>query len=97
MARTELVTDAEALRSVLDRLNDDGVDPTVSGIDDNGQAFLVSLEGPYADREEVLFGTPWSGERDWVTGVRCEDCGAHHTFVTDDLAYPVTILVQEVG
>lgn len=84
--------DAEALRGHLDRLNDAGLKSETVGMGANGESFLVVLSGPYADREEVFFGSPWDAETDWSTGLRCDECCTHEAFALDDIAFPAVIL-----
>lgn len=81
------------LRRHLDDLNDAGVSPIAVGVDAIDQPFLITLVGPYAEREDVFFDSPWQREHDHG-GVpsRCEDCDAYsHTI--DHLRFPVTVVV----
>lgn len=91
------ISTVEELREHLDALNDEGNDPTAVGVDANGAPFLITLEGPYADRAEVFYGSPWSSERDWVSGLRCDDCMTHHAFTIEDVQLPVVIMGPDSG
>lgn len=92
--------DRDRLRRHLDGLNDSGKNPICTGIASNGQPFLITLVGAYAEYEEVFFDSPWQSDTDhgkrvdgeWVPHPpRCEDCGAQ-VYGIEDLSYPVTIL-----
>lgn len=94
------LTTADELRQHLDDLNEAGTTPTAVGIDALGRPFLITLYGPYADTEHVLFDSPWQGDvsygervnGEWVPKKPwCEDCdGMVHA--TSDLAFPVVVL-----
>lgn len=93
MTTGSVFANTDALRDHLDALNESGTDPTVAGIDANGRAFLITLQGPYAETEAVLFGVPWDGEIDWNSPLRCSECGCHEAFGIQDLTYPVRLAV----
>jgi hypothetical protein len=84
--------DEEALRGHLDALNESGNTPVAVGIDGVGAPFLITLVGPYAESEDVLFDSPWQSDVDWRDGhSNCEDCrGWSHGI--DNLRYPVTVM-----
>lgn len=80
------------LRRHLDDLNESGVLPVVVGLTRDGAPFLITLVGPYAEREDVLFDSPWQREVSYDVPPRCEDCdGVSHTM--DHLRFPVTVVV----
>lgn len=95
-----IFADREGLRLHLDNLNEDGKQPTAVGLDSTPRPFLITLVGPYAEGEEVLFDSPWQsdvGYGDLVDGKwvpkkpRCAECnGIVHEI--EDLRYPVTVL-----
>ena len=90
-----VLADAEALREHLDALNEHGVTPLAVGIDAWANPFLITLVGPYADGEHVLFDSPWQGDTDWRNGERvCEDCRGHVHGI-GDLRYPVTLMANQ--
>lgn len=94
--------DEDALRDHLDALNEEGEITVVVGWDTTPQPFLITLVGAYADREDVLFGSPWQGDLYsekiddvWVPKLpHCEECqGQVHTM--KDLKFPVMVMVAE--
>jgi hypothetical protein len=91
--------DDDALRAHLDALNEAGVTPVAVGYDAH-QAFLITLVGPYAESEDVLFDSPWQGDVDYgerIDGVwkplppRCDECMAH-VHGMEHLRFPVTVM-----
>jgi hypothetical protein len=100
-----VLADGDALRDHLDALNEAGEHPVAVGWDAAPEPFLITLVGPYADGEDVLFDSPWQRDCDYgkrVDGVwvphppRCDECQAQaHSM--DDLRFPVTVLVSAKG
>ena len=86
------VADAEGLRAHLDALNEAGKDFRAAGTDARGEPFLIALDGPYAEVEVVIHGSPWDSEVDYGTGRRCEECHAANLQDMGSLSFPVTIL-----
>jgi hypothetical protein len=93
MAELRVVSDAEMLRGHLDALNDEGRHATTAGVDVNGNAFLIDLAGPYAEKEVVIFGDPWDAEVGYGHGQRCDECCAADLHQMSDLHFPVTVLI----
>lgn len=82
----------DELRRYLDDMNDAGIPPIVVGLTPIGAPFLITLVGPYAEREDVFFDSPWQREVGYDVSPRCEDCDAYsHTM--DHLQFPVTVVV----
>lgn len=100
---TLVLDDADALRDHLDALNEGGTIPIAVGWDATPQPFLITLIGPYAESEDVLFDSPWQGDRDYgerIDGVwvphppHCDECqGQVHAM--RHLRFPVTVLVSQ--
>lgn len=97
----EVFQNGEALRQHLDDLNERGEHPVAVGVDALGLPFLITLVGPYAESEDVMFDSPWQADLDhgravdgkWVPHPpRCEECQAQ-VYGIDDIRYPVTVLV----
>jgi hypothetical protein len=85
------MTDADALRDHLHALNEEGIVPRAVGHDAHAQPFLITLVGPYAEGEDVLFDSPWQNDIDWNQPPRCDECqGQAHGM--DDLRFPVVVL-----
>lgn len=86
----------DALRDHLDALNDAGWDPTVGGMDSDGESFLASLAGPYAEGTTVLYVDPWDPEVEVKGAELCNECGAQrgHRSI-DDLRYPVAVIAAD--
>lgn len=91
--------DSTALRAHLDALNEAGVTPLAVGYD-TAQAFLITLTGPYAESEDVLFDSPWQSDIDYgehVDGAwmrqppRCDECQGH-VHEMRHLRFPVTVM-----
>jgi hypothetical protein len=83
--------DADALRSLLDLLNEEGVSDRLSGIDSLGEPFLACLAGVYADTVRVLVADPADTERDQAP--YCDECGqATNRLGLDALHYPVVVV-----
>jgi len=106
VANRRLVTfnDATDLREHLDLLNEAGITPVAVGIDATPQPFLITLVGPYADGEHVIFDSPWQTDCDygemvdgkWVSKPPyCDECMAQ-VHGMEHLRFPVTVLAQEV-
>ena len=91
---TLLVADADALRVHLDALNESGTDYRAAGMGKNGEPFLIALSGPYAESEDVIYGSPWDGEVDYGTGVRCDECNAAHHHGIGAIAFPAVVLIR---
>jgi hypothetical protein len=90
---TQVLPDADALRDHLDALNEGGTHPVAVGWDATPQPFLITLVGPYAESEDVLFDSPWQSDVDWRDGhSNCEDCNGWSHGI-EHLRYPVTVLV----
>lgn len=96
--------DAEALRGLLDEINEAGEMAVVVGIDAKPSPFLITLVGPYAESAHVLFDSPWQsdvdyGERvngEWVPKLpHCEECLAQVNGI-EDLSFPVIVLSPPV-
>ena len=91
-----VLANAQTLHDQLDRLNEEGADTQVAGIDRRGQTFLAYLRGPYADTVGVLVNDPWDGETDVIGCERpCDECCAMGPVSPDQLQYPVTVLYRE--
>jgi hypothetical protein len=85
------IADADALRGLLDQLNDAGADDKAAGIDALGQPFLVALTGPYAESERVILFDPSDTAYDQAP--YCDECGqATRRLGLADLHYPVTVI-----
>lgn len=102
-AATLTLADDRALRAHLDALNEAGVTPVAVGYD-TVQAFLITLVGPYAEGEDVLFDSPWQGDTDYGERVdgewvplppRCDECMAH-VHAMKHLRFPVTVMVPDL-
>lgn len=89
-----VISDAGQLRAHLDQLNTTVDYYTAAGIDSTGAAFLITLVGPYAQTEAVIFGSPWDAEVDYTAGTHCDECGAAELFTITDLSFPVVVLNQ---
>lgn len=89
--------DADALRAHLDALNEKGIEYRAAGEDANGEPFLITLRGPYAEYEEVFYVSPWDGEVDHQNGEKCEDCCAANPYTIDQISYPVRVLVPPLA
>lgn len=88
------LADAVALRAHLDALNDHGIDFRAAGMDSRGAPFLIALSGPYAESEQVFYGSPWDSEVDWGTGRWCAECNAANPHSIESLAFPVVVLTR---
>ena len=91
---TRELPDQDALRAHLDHLNEDGLTHIVGGIDARNVPFLAVLRGPYADAEDVIYGSPWDGEVEYGTGQLCDECGAANLDTLGSLVYPVTVFLR---
>lgn len=67
-------TDLDSLRRLLERMNESGQDPQVSGIDRSGGTFLAALSGYDPDEIVIVRGNPWDVEIEWGEG--CNECGS---------------------
>jgi hypothetical protein len=83
----------DALRNLLDTLNEAGVDPSIAGTDAMGSPFLIVLDGPYGETEAVVMGNPYDSEVGPAHGYRCEECRGHENSSMKDLHFPVHILI----
>jgi hypothetical protein len=92
-----IFANAEALRDHLHALNEAGEHPVAVGIDSTplrGAPFLITLVGPYAEGEDVLFDSPWQGDIDWQIPPRCDECtGTAHSM--EHLRFPVTVMIAK--
>lgn len=88
------IQDAEELREHLGLLNEAGEMPVVVGWDSVPQPFLVTLVGPYAEGEVVLFDSPWQYDTDRKDGhTHCDECmGRYHGI--KNLCYPLVVLAD---
>ena len=90
--RTKVLHTATELRDHLNHLNYSGLASAAAGIDDRDNAFLIALNGPYADTEDVVFDTPWASDVDRER--QCEECGAMKLWPITDLSYPVAVFLR---
>lgn len=87
------IPSAEALRDLLDAMNEAGANDRVSGIDALGEPFLAFLAGPYAETAWAYTYNPRDPERAPAPGTAmCPDCGCVDPFKLADLHYPVVVV-----
>jgi hypothetical protein len=87
------IPDADALRALLDELNQEGTIDRVSGIDAAGEPFLAFLAGVYAESAGAIAGNPCDPEVDPPGGRdRCPECGCMSSLYLTELAYPVVVI-----
>lgn len=85
--------DGEELVATLHAMNEQGIEPKLSGLDAEGQPFLVQILGPYAERVAVTLNTPWDSEVSYHNTLHdCEECGAQGDWNLDALTFPVLTL-----